>query len=99
MNHDLKFACELIRKCESDLGYKLTDGNKRDLLADNRNDWTLEYIRRLVADAAKTQEQGESVMKEYRLGSAEFVCAPSLVALATKKVPYTIDGETVVFKT
>jgi hypothetical protein len=69
-------------------------------------------------------------MREYRLGSAEFVCAPSLVAwaingayfkkdrdkvvnviaktwsipfdaalaLATKKVPYTIDGETVVFK-
>jgi hypothetical protein len=64
MNHDLKFACELIRKCESDLGYKLTDGNKRDLLADNRNDWTLEYIRRLVADAAKIQEHNVTFQRD-----------------------------------
>lgn len=45
-------ARELIAKCEADLRRKLTDGQKRDLLADNTQ-WTSEFIRRMVAELSK----------------------------------------------
>jgi hypothetical protein len=46
---DVDFARELIKKCEEDLGYKLSRGNKGDLLADN-TEWPLDYIQHVLAD-------------------------------------------------
>lgn len=44
LRKDVDDAKALIAHCESDLGYKLSPGSKGDLLADNHNEWSLEYI-------------------------------------------------------
>lgn len=54
---DTERAAELIKKAEADLGYKLTDGQKGDLLADNFNHWPLDYIRHVIADLPKPREE------------------------------------------
>ena len=44
---DVKRAMHIIAMCERDLKYKLSDGEKRDLLKDNTR-WSSEYVSRVV---------------------------------------------------
>lgn len=48
---DVERVVELIRRAEASLGYKCSDGNRCDLIADNFNEWPLDYIRHVYADA------------------------------------------------
>jgi hypothetical protein len=47
MREHIERATRLIEACERDLNRKLSQGERRDLLADN-TPWTLEYIRKVV---------------------------------------------------
>jgi hypothetical protein len=47
--YKLATARQLIARCESDLRRRLSDGEKRDLLADN-TEWSLPLIAAVVAE-------------------------------------------------
>lgn len=47
---DVERARRLIAACEKSLGYKLSEGSKGDLLADNNNDWPLDYIKHILQE-------------------------------------------------
>lgn len=47
---DVDRVVELVRAAESQLGYRCSDGERRDLIADNY-EWPLDYIRHVYADA------------------------------------------------
>ncbi len=46
---DASTALTAIRECEADLGYKLSEGQRRDLICDNFPSWSWQYVAQVVA--------------------------------------------------
>jgi hypothetical protein len=46
---DVASALDVIKACEADLGYKLSDGQRRDLVCDNFTSWSWQYVADVVA--------------------------------------------------